>query len=97
MISAHAYQGCRISVECKAHRVSAQQSVWSATFAYTLDGVVVQQPVQACVRQKTVEAARDKALRFAIIAIDARAEGSIHAPRARRTGGATENKAGAPS
>ena len=74
MITTHDYLGYQIHVECGQHRLSSIQSAWMASFEYTRDGVSVQERVQACARQKTAQAARDKALRFAIISIDARAD-----------------------
>lgn len=79
MSAAVEHMGCQIHVECKEHPATSRPSLWSASFQYCRDGVVVQPFVQACARQKTAGAAHNKALRFAIIAIDTRAEASARA------------------
>ena len=80
MITDHEYLGYQIRVECGQHRLSSIQSAWAASFAYTHNGVLVQESVQACARQKSAQAASDKALRFAKFSIDARADGTRGRP-----------------
>lgn len=86
MITHHEYLGYQIRVECGQHRLLPIQSAWAASFAYTHNGVLIQDSVQACACQKTAQAASDKALRFAMFSIDARADRTRDRPVALRLG-----------
>lgn len=68
------YLGYQISVETSERRISSSQRIWSARFQLTNGTEVVQRFVQACDGVKTQQAAIDKALRFAMIAIDVRVD-----------------------
>ena len=76
------YLGYQISVETSERRISSSQRVWSARFQLANGNEVVQRFVQACDGVKTQQAAIDKAMRFAMIAIDARAD--VRAAREQR-------------
>ncbi len=95
MLTNHEYQGYQIDVECKEHRRPFQKSTWSASFEYAREGQVLQKFVEACAHQKTVQAAGDKALRFAIIAIETRTQlvAAHRTARCARRAGALERLA----
>lgn len=68
------YLGYQINVETTERRISSAQRVWSARFQLTNGCEVVQRFAQACDGVKTQQAAIDKAMRFAMIAIDVRVD-----------------------